>query len=203
MDARAARFGLPERRASLCRRGRGARQLAARLLRPLRPPCGRSRGRPRRHRLDQPAYCRRCRRRIQHRPRKDQPESLRVDASAYGLLHGPFGPAGRCPALCGHSRALCRNSRMARRSGQPQLGRGVDRRPLAFHGVLFSGKTRLRMVFCRCGTGVARRPGSRHFRRFVPARGRLVSDGVERGFARGPRRERHAALPRPLCRLCR
>ena len=61
--------------------------------------------------------------------------------------------------------------RMARRSGQPQLGRGVDRRPLAFHGVLFSGKTRLRMVFCRCGTGVARRPGSRHFRRFVPAAG--------------------------------
>ena len=77
--------------------------------------------------------------------------------------------------------SMRQDSRVARRPRQPQLGRGMDRRPLVFHGILPLGARPCLVPFgCRAG---ARRPYARHLRRVVPADRRLVSDGVERGLA--------------------
>ena len=181
VDTCAARFRLPERGAALCRRGRGARQLAGGFLPALRPARGALPRHPRGDRLREPEYRGRRRGGVQHRPRKDQPEPCRVDAAAYGLLYGAFGAAGRRPARGGNPGAFRRDSRVARRPRQPQLGRGMDRRPLVFHGILPLGARPCLVPFgCRAG---ARRPYARHLRRVVPADRRLVSDGVERGLA--------------------
>ena len=152
LDTCAARFRLPERGTALCRRGRGARQLAGGFLPALRPARGALPRHPRGDRLREPEYRGRRRGGVQHRPRKDQPEPCRVDAAAYGLLYGAFGAAGRRPARGGNPGAFRRDARVARRPRQPQLGRGMDRRPLVFHGILpFGARPCLVSFGCRAG----------------------------------------------------
>ena len=190
-----ARLGVPQRRAALCRRGRGPRLVAARLLRAVRTPRQGMHGHPRRarHGEPHPPLGRRCR--VQHAAREDQPEPLGVDASGHGLLHGSLDPARRCPAFGRHPGPLRRNGLVARRPRQPQLDRGASRRRMALHGVLPALGPRPRLVPGRCRAGCAGRAEICDLCRFVPPHGRLVPDGLERRVARHPCRGRFAELP--------